>query len=127
MQVVLAVVAVAPDALLGVLVLDDAGEMRARGGEGAQVALRHADQEDRLRPEADDLVALLQQLRVVGRPASTRLVVDSGAAGGLMNRTTGYPTAANRATTEEFRNQLRNRRRPGSSPESEASTLIASP
>ena len=67
-QVVFAVVAVAPDALLIPVIFDDAVEVGAGRRKGSKVGVRDTNQNDRLGPEANDLVTLLQQLGIVGRP-----------------------------------------------------------
>ena len=60
-QVVLPAVAVAGDAALLFGVADDAVEVRAGGGEGAEVGVADFDEDHRLGPEADDFVAFVEE------------------------------------------------------------------
>src|ERR1044071_5093789 len=66
-QVVLPAVAVARDAAFFFRVADDAVEVGAGGGEGAELGVTDFDEDDGLGAEADDFVTFLTEDRIVDR------------------------------------------------------------
>jgi hypothetical protein len=67
MEVIFTVVTIAPDSLLVLVELHDTVEMGAGSGEGSDICIRHANQDDRFDPEANDLETPLEQLGIVDR------------------------------------------------------------
>jgi hypothetical protein len=60
-------VAIAPDAVLVLLILDDAIQVGARGAKGSVIVLPDPDEKNRIVSEPDDLEALLHEFRIVCR------------------------------------------------------------